>query len=205
MVRRLTHGTVILGAGTRLAFMGRHKDGLLGRTPGREEVLIPPDTCRFLPGGKTSRTASADDLMGLAMPFLGVPYVWGGTSGWGLDCSGLTQLVFHMGGIRLPRDSDQQMSLARGIHAVPHVKDLLPGDLVFFKGHVGIALDRGDFIHASAPAGCVTVNALVPGAPHYASSLVKRFLGGGRMLGSGQDLAVEGKPAASLAPTRRPF
>lgn len=190
-VRRLTHGTVILGAGTRLAFMGRHKDGLLGRTPGREEVLVPADACRFLPAGRVAETPGAAEVIRLAMPFLGVPYVWGGTSGWGLDCSGLTQVVYQMSGIRLPRDSDQQMAFTQRIHAIDQVKDLLPGDLVFFKGHVGIALERGEFIHASAPSGCVTINALVPGAPHYASSLLKRFLGGGRVLGAGLELARE--------------
>lgn len=188
-VRRLTHGAVILGAGTRLALVGRQKDGLIGRTPGREEVLVPGDACRFLAGGRILETPASEAIIRLALPFLGVPYVWGGTSGWGLDCSGLTQIVFHMAGIRMPRDSDQQLAMARGIGPVDHVKDLRPGDLVFFKGHVGIALERGEFIHASAPAGCVTINALVPGAPHYASALVKRFLGAGRVLGAGLDLA----------------
>lgn len=203
-VRRLTHGTVILGAGTRLAFMGRRKDGLLGRTPGREEVLVPAEACRYLPGGRIAESSDAADLIRLALPFLGVPYVWGGTSGWGLDCSGLTQVVFQMAGIKLPRDSDQQFAMARGIQAVDHVKDLAPGDLVFFNGHVGIALERGEFIHASAPAGCVTINALVPGAPHFASSLLKRFLGGARVLGAGLDLGPPETPRRPDTAEARP-
>jgi len=181
---RLTHGSVMLSAGTRLAFVGRRKDDLLGRAPGREELLLPAYACRYLPSDAPAAVPTAEDVIRMAETFLGVPYLWGGSSGWGLDCSGFTQLVFRMAGRNIPRDSDQQMAMAQSVCRIDHIKDLAPGDLVFFKGHVGICLGRGEFVHASAPAGCVTVNALIPGAQHYASALVKRFLGGGRIFGA---------------------
>ncbi len=194
---RLTHGSVTLSAGTRLALVGRRKDDLLGRSPGREEVLLPASACTFRAAGAAPEEPTAAKLIRLAAPFLGVPYLWGGTSGWGLDCSGFTQLVYSMAGIMLPRDSDQQMALTQAAGRIEQIKDLAPGDLVFFKGHVGIFLGRGEFVHASAPAGCVTVNALIPGAQHYASALVKRFLGGGRVLGAAAARAPQ--PAGSAA------
>ncbi|MBM3266929.1 MAG: C40 family peptidase [Candidatus Sericytochromatia bacterium] len=194
---RLTHGSVTLSAGTRLAFVGRRRDDLLGRTPGREEVLLPAAACRHVPADDGSNPLRAglseptpELLIRMAHSFLGVPYLWGGTSGWGLDCSGFTQLVFQMAGIQLPRDSDQQLALGQAHGPVTQVKDLAPGDLVFFKSHVGLFLGRGEFIHASAPAGCVTVNALIPGAQHYASALAKRFLGGGRVLGASRQASA---------------
>lgn len=181
--RRLTHGAVLLSAGTRLALVGRRKDGILGRTPGREEVVVPESDCRILgtnpePGAVLTRR----QILDLAGRFIGVPYLWGGTSGWGVDCSGFTQLVFAMAGLQIPRDSDQQYDRAVQRGLVQKVADLQPCDLVFFPGHVGLYLGRGEFVHASAPAGCVTVNALVPGVTHYSSALARKFKGGGRLL-----------------------
>jgi hypothetical protein len=192
---RLTHGSVTLSAGTHLAFVGRRKDDLLGRAPGREELLLPAYACRYIPSDAPPTEPTAENVIRLAEPFLGVPYLWGGSSGWGLDCSGFTQLVFRMAGLNIPRDSDQQMAMAQSTCRVDHIKDLAPGDLVFFKGHVGICLGRGEFVHASAPAGCVTVNALIPGAQHYASALVKRFLGGGRILGMPREESPQVPPS----------
>lgn len=179
---RLTTGAVTFSAGTRLAFVGKRRDGVLGRTPGREEVLLPEASCRVITGTEVPPAATAQAIIEFASPFLGVPYLWGGASGWGLDCSGFTQLVFGMAGIQIPRDSDQQLHLTDGERRIAAIQDLELGDLVFFPGHVGIYIGRGEFVHASAPAGSVTVNALSPGAPHYSSGLTKKFLGGGRLL-----------------------
>jgi len=82
----------------------------------------------------------------MAETFLGTPYLWGGRDSLGLDCSGLVQQAFWAGGLACPRDSDQQQAL--GVAADP--ARLTRGDLVFWRGHVGMMLDAARFIHANA-------------------------------------------------------
>jgi len=101
-----------------------------------------------------ARTSSiAQRLTKSALRFLGVPYVFGGTSTSGFDCSGYVQHVFAMLGIHLPRTADAQY------YAGARVRSLRPGDLVFFQtyepgpSHVGIYLGHGHFVHASSSHG----------------------------------------------------
>jgi len=86
------------------------------------------------------------DPAAVAERFLGAPYQWGGRESLGLDCSGLIQQALHACGRWCPRDSDQQQALGRPVEQA----DLARGDLVFWKGHVGMMLDAGRLIHANA-------------------------------------------------------
>jgi cell wall-associated NlpC family hydrolase len=102
--------------------------------------------------GIVNRTSSiAASLTRNAMRFIGTPYVFGGTSPSGFDCSGYTQHIFAMLGIHLPRTADAQYYSARRIRG-----DMTPGDLVFFEtyepgpSHVGIYIGGGRFIHSSS-------------------------------------------------------
>jgi len=72
---------------------------------------------------------------------------WAGCSRWGVDCSGLVQQALLACGMTCPRDSDQQQKLGRELH---HGEPLLRGDLVFWKGHVGIMASEDMLIHANA-------------------------------------------------------
>ncbi|THD62858.1 NlpC/P60 family protein [Phenylobacterium sp.] len=90
------------------------------------------------------------DIAGVAERFLGAPYLWGGRESLGLDCSGLVQAAMFACGLACPRDADQQAELGREIGQA----DFGRGDLVFWKGHVGIGLDRpsakgGRIVHAN--------------------------------------------------------
>ena len=87
------------------------------------------------------------DPASVAELFLGAPYVWGGRSSLGLDCSGLVQQALMATGRACPRDTDQQ--LAAFPHAVERAA-LMRGDLVFWKGHMGMMLDADGMIHANA-------------------------------------------------------
>ena len=85
------------------------------------------------------------DFVGVAEKFIGSPYLWGGRSYFGLDCSGLVQLALQAVGVDAPRDSDMQSSELGSLVEGP----LLRGDLVFWDGHVGIMQDGENLLHAN--------------------------------------------------------
>ncbi len=93
----------------------------------------------------------APDIVAVAESFLGTPYLWGGRSADGIDCSGLVQLALASAGIRAPRDSDLQAGFGTGVAQAAR------GDILCYRGHV--ALDRGDgtLVHATASYMAVVV------------------------------------------------
>jgi cell wall-associated NlpC family hydrolase len=97
-----------------------------------------------------SLDAKSPDFVAVAERFVGTPYLWGGKSSLGIDCSGLVQLSLATAGIDSPRDSDlQQASLGRPLDPA-ETNNLRRGDLLFWKGHVAIARDPGTIVHANA-------------------------------------------------------
>jgi hypothetical protein len=91
------------------------------------------------------------DFVAVAERFLGVPYLWGGKTSIGLDCSGLVQLGLNACGIACPRDTDmQERALGRALAHPRELNRLRRGDLVFWKGHVAIVRDDATFVHANA-------------------------------------------------------
>jgi cell wall-associated NlpC family hydrolase len=91
-----------------------------------------------------------DDFVAVAERFVGTPYLWGGKSSLGVDCSGLVQISLAAAGVDCPRDSDmQQNALGRALDAAES-KTLQRGDLIFWKGHVAIARDAKTIVHANA-------------------------------------------------------
>lgn len=117
------------------------------------------------PEGGTTRS------LAFLQRYLDVPYVWGGRSAWGIDCSGLAQLFCGVN--RLPRDADQQQ-VALTVADTP-----LAGDLAFFPGHVGIMLDWRHLLHANATHMRVTIETLGVGA--YGRKLQESLTGFGRL------------------------
>ncbi len=129
---------------------------------------------------KTSTSNSSNlgkDIVSYAKKFLGVPYVYGGASSSGFDCSGFTMYVFDHFGISMRHGAQAQSKLGKKISVDKSSKssminNLKAGDLVFFLdyetmdeiGHCGIYIGDGNFIHASSGSGyCVKINSLLPG------------------------------------------
>ena len=99
-------------------------------------------------------TTNTPDFIAVAERFVGVPYLWGGKSALGIDCSGLVQVSLHACGIACPRDSDMQ---EKALGQPVSLAGLQKGDLIFWKGHVALALGRNSLIHANAFHMAVTV------------------------------------------------
>lgn len=147
---------------------------------GWRRVSLPDGNTGFLPSASLEKRRAAPaagwtpaalrrSLAAVALRFLGVPYVWGGTTPKGFDCSGLTQRVFRLHGIVIPRDSDMQARFGR-VTAPPDARSLHAGDLLFFGKdpdritHVALFLGEGRYIHAR---GHVRLNSVVASDAHF--------------------------------------
>ena len=101
----------------------------------------------FVPAQHLSPLAdTASDWVAVAETFLHAPYVWGGKTAAGIDCSGLVQVALTQAGIDAPRDSDMQQAIGEDVSR----DDLRRGDLLFWKGHVGMMADAETLLHATA-------------------------------------------------------
>jgi cell wall-associated NlpC family hydrolase len=89
------------------------------------------------------------DFVAVAERFLGAPYLWGGKTALGLDCSGLVQVALTACGVSCPRDSDMQEA-ALGTAVTADLPAFRRGDLIFWKGHVAVVRDRDSLLHANA-------------------------------------------------------
>ena len=136
-----------------------------------------------------------------AKELLGVPYLWGGTSTKGMDCSGFTKTVYLMNGFVIPRDASQQITAGNDVDPQLELKNLQKGDLMFFGRkatdstrqrvtHVGIWLgnNEGEFIHAS---GRVKIGSIDPESSFYDEFNRNRYLGSRRYLGEKDELIID--------------
>jgi hypothetical protein len=123
----------------------------------RVNVLREDQTFAVIAGGLHlprrhlgSLDAREPDFVAVAERFVGAPYLWGGKSAFGIDCSGLVQVSLTAAGTGCPRDSDMQCAgLGRELNA-SEAKHLRRGDLIFWKGHVAIVRDAETIVHANA-------------------------------------------------------
>jgi SH3-like domain-containing protein len=187
-------------AGSLLAFKA------VGET--HYEVEYPDGRTGFLPkehgelyGSWLSATADTPErVLATAYRFFGVPYLWGGTSAKGMDCSGFTKTVYFLNGVMLPRDANQQVRVGEPVPTDNNMAAVRPGDLLFFGSraregrpervtHVGISLGGKRFIHTPGGGG-VSTNSMDPADPDYSKGRENGFLHARRVIGAGEDRGI---------------
>ena len=183
---------VALPVGTRLKLVHQSGATVSAVLPdGKPVQLSKADVVINQPG----KLPAADVLLKTARYYLpkgpqgGGSYLWGGTYGTRLDCSGFVQTVYRLNGVYLPRDADQQKGFTQRVaDKLAQVAELKAGDLVFFSGngnyptHVGMYIGNHQVIHSSpkGPYSGVKINTLVGGGD-YDLYLQKIYFGGGRV------------------------
>ncbi len=134
---------------------------------GRTGYVRKSDCISF--GDWTNSEPNVESILSVAKQMMGFPYLWGGSSVKGADCSGFVKLAYYSQGIILARDASQQALYGEPVDFTNR-KNLQTGDLLFFGRsaqhitHVGIYLEKGDFIHSS---GRVQINSIDPSDPKY--------------------------------------
>jgi gamma-D-glutamyl-L-lysine dipeptidyl-peptidase len=152
----------------------RHKDFVKVMLPSGRTGWVRRETVEDFQDWTSSRSATAANVLGAAYRFIGVPYLWGGTSIKGVDCSGLVWSAYFLNGLLLPRNASQQAKV--GTAVAPDIEHLMPGDLLFFGRvatsdkperitHVGIYIGDGMYIHSSQ---LVRISSIDPASEDYA-------------------------------------
>lgn len=194
-----------LVAGNILKSIGQEKGFIKVAYPDGRTAFVPATAVVNYDTWLASRTPDATNILATAQEYLGRPYLWGGTSGKGMDCSGFTKTVFYLNGIQLARDASQQVHTGNLIETDETLQNIVPGDLLFFGRkatadkkeritHVGIYMGKGEFIHSSGDAG-VKIESLIAGATNFNQKRLDSFVKAKRMVTSlgrnGVDLLAE--------------
>jgi cell wall-associated NlpC family hydrolase len=185
-------------AGSLLALKGSSGDFYDVEYPDGRTGFIAKDQSEPFGTWLAKAQDTPERIVATAKRFFGVPYLWGGTSSKGMDCSGFTKTVYYLNGVLLPRDADQQAAVGDSIDIPEGKMDLRPGDLLFFGSHAGagkpehithvaISLGGRRFIHSSAD---VHINSLNPADSDYSDFRAANFLRACRIIGAGETSGV---------------
>lgn len=163
--------------------------------PDKRIAYIPLNKAQSFEQWEKRPDPDAAQILKTARSFLGIPYLWGGTSIKGMDCSGFTKTSYFLNGIILPRDASQQalvgdkIDIFEGdtVNIAKSLRNLKPGDLLFFAGnkktlrvtHTAIYIGNGEFIQA---AGLIRINSMIKGAKNYDDFQSRTLVGARRML-----------------------
>jgi cell wall-associated NlpC family hydrolase len=180
-----------LVSGAILKLTGSAKSYYCVAYPDGRTAYIPQKNCMPLEKWKQSRSLTGKNIVNTALTFMGIPYLWGGTSAKGMDCSGFTKTVYFLNGVILKRDASQQITAGAVVDTATGFEQVQPGDLLFFGRkatdsqpekiiHVAISLGGAEFIHAS---GSIRLNSLDPNSPIYDDYNHNRFIRAKRMIG----------------------
>lgn len=161
--------------------------------PDGRSGYLPEDDCMLLSDWLSDKPQTSPAVfLSSAKNFIGRPYLWGGTSGKGMDCSGFTKTVYFMNGLVIPRDASQQVNAGVEVPTDSTFRDLQAGDFLFFGQkagpdqperirHVAIYLGQGQFIHSGADNPGVRIESLWPDSPNFAAHRRESFVRARRM------------------------
>lgn len=124
------------------------------------DYLVLADGRSIIAHHVATLTALPDDPVSIAETLLHTPYLWGGATGFGIDCSGLVSLTHRVCGLAVQRDSDMQAATYGSVVETTDYTHLRRGDLVFWKGHVGMMMDAERLLHANGNTMNVAIEAL---------------------------------------------
>lgn len=181
-----------LVAGNILKLISEEKEFYQVEFPDKRVAFVNKNESQIFSQWYQSLNPDGEKILQTAYRFMGVPYLWGGTSAKGMDCSGFTKTVYYLNGIILPRDASQQVHTGDLVDTKNGWKNLQAGDLLFFGTkangekkeritHVAIYIDDGDFIHAS---GRVRINSFNKAKPYYSEYRDNAFIRAKRILSS---------------------
>jgi Cell wall-associated hydrolases (invasion-associated proteins) len=189
-----------LVAGDMLAVKAEKRKFYHVSYPDGREAYVKKSDAGKVPDWLRNNELTGENIVKTALQFTGVPYLWGGTSPKGLDCSGFTKSVYFMHGIILARDASQQVLSGKLIDSSGDFSDAQPGDLVFFGSkatgdnpkervvHVGIYIGNKRFIHAS---DYIHISSFDSADPLYDAYNANRYLRTKRIIGEGQAAEVD--------------
>lgn len=181
-----------LVAGNLLRIIGEDSNFYLAEYPDGRKAYIKKDEANIFNEWYNALNPTGETILKTAYRFMGIPYLWGGTSTKGMDCSGFTKTVYFLNGIILQRDASQQVNTGELVEVKNGWENLQTGDLLFFGRksdgekkekitHVAIYIGDGDFIHA---AGRVRINSLNPSKSYYSKYRDNSFIRAKRILSS---------------------
>jgi len=169
--------------------------------PDKRQAFIPKEEALTFEQWLSSRDLTSENVLASAKTMMGLPYLWGGTSVKGVDCSGFTKTAYYMNGVVIPRDASQQVLAGDKIDILDKeghfdsekaLKNLKPADLLFFASgknsnpnarvtHVALYIGNGEFIHA---AGTVRINSMLKNAQNYDDFQTRTVVAARRYIGA---------------------
>ncbi len=181
-----------LVAGNLLLVIGEENNFFKVKYPDNRIAYIEKSNCELFNSWLEKRNTTGEDIVATAKLFMGIPYLWGGTSVKGMDCSGFTKTVYFLNGIVLSRDASQQVNTGILVDTKNGFDNLRAGDLLFFGSqatdstkervtHVGIYIGDLRFIHDS---GMVKINSLDKSAADFSEFRLTHFIRAKRILNS---------------------
>ena len=184
-----------LVAGSVLELMGEKAGFYSVKYPDGREAYVSKDQAAKYSDWLSQLDQSQESLVNTAERLMGLPYLWGGTSSKGVDCSGYTKTIYFMNGMILPRDASQQIKEGKLIDSVGDFEKLAVGDLLFFGKkatdstkervvHVGMWIGNNEFIHS---AGDVHISSMDNKAVNFDEYNKNRYLRTKRVLGEKTD------------------
>ncbi len=187
--------------GNVMALEGENRVAYWVRFPDGREGYVQKDDALPYDEWVANAEATEETLVATAMQLIGVPYLWGGTSSKGVDCSGYTKTIYFMNGHVLPRDASQQVHAGELIDETKNFDQLRPGDLLFFGRaatdstnervtHVGMWIGNDEFIHAPGLEAYVRVSSVDPEAENYDEPNLNRYLRSKRMINSRNEVVA---------------